>query len=515
MDDFLQAHADTTEGTLTMFDRIIFRGYLSNLFPDGAFARFLNAHGVLLKDFSGFVQQTSAELKAHVEQLAAAAGRPYEYLESATTKASGESKEDLARAIAARDHITEGLICVFAVVEPCQSFIVQGNRAAQKLVVVRKRRKCLHFYLYFLDTEFGFMHVRLQSWFPFDLQVYLNGREWLARRLTAQGLTFERYDNAFLHLQDPAAAQTLCDDFAHREWARVLDAFARKVNPKLVLVEQAGFGGYYWTIYQAEIATDVMFKDRATLLQVWPDLRQAALVAFSAEDVLRFLGRKLHGNFKGEVHSDLRQRPEGWRIKHWMKGNAIKMYDKLSVLRIETTINNAREFKVLKSTDNTRRWVTMGKGVANFWRYYQVGRQANQRYLDALAHVQLKGEAVAELDGLCRRRTKDSKHYARFNPVSQEDCELFAAVLAGEHLLNGFRNHDLCARLYHTVANSVEEAKRRCARVSRLIAKLRGHSLIAKVKDSRLYRVTERGVRLMSAALAFRLEGFPQAAHAA
>ena len=514
MDDFQQAHVDATEGTLTMFDRIIFRGYLSNLFPDGAFARFLGANGVLLKDFRGFVQQTSAELKVHVEQMAADAGRPYEYLESATTKASGTSKEDLARAIAARDHVTEGLICVFAVVEPCQSLIVQGNRAAQKLVVTRKRRKCLHFYLYFLDAELGFMHVRLQSWFPFDLQVYINGREWLAQRLSAQGLTFERDDNTFLHLADPAVAQALCDEFAHREWARVLDAFARKVNPKLTLVESSGFGGYYWTIYQAEIASDVMFKDRASLLRVWPDLRQAALTAFSAADVLRFLGRKLHGNFKGEVKSDLKQRPEGWRIKHGMKGNTIKMYDKFSVLRIETTINNAREFKVLKSTDDTRRWVPMAKGVANFWRYYQVGQQANQRYLDALAHVSLKGEAVTELDGLCRRRTKDGKHYAKFNPVSAEDGDLFAAVLAGEHTLNGFRNHDLVARLYQTAASSLAEAKRRCARVSRLIAKLRGHGLVAKVKDARLYRVTERGMRLMSAALAFRVVGFPQAAHA-
>ena len=204
----------------------------------------------------------------------------------------------------------------------------------------------------------------------------------MAQRLRATGLTGERYDNTFLHLQDPAAVQTLCDDFAHREGARVLAAFVRKVNPKLALVEQAGFGGYYWTIYQAESATDVMFKERASLLAVWP-----ALVAFAAEDILRFRGRKLHGNFKGEVHSDRKQRPEGWRIKHWLQGNAIKMYAKLSVLRIGTTINKAREFKVVKTTEDTRRWVPLGKGVANFWRYYQVGQQANQRYLGALAHV--------------------------------------------------------------------------------------------------------------------------------
>jgi hypothetical protein len=141
MDEFLKVHEATIEGTLTMFDRVIFRGYISNLYPDGAFARFLARNGVLLKDFSGFVQQASADLKAHVQQLAEAAGRPYEYLAAASTKASGQSKEDRARLIAERDHLTEGLICVFAVLEPCQSFVVQGDRASGKLVVRRKPRK--------------------------------------------------------------------------------------------------------------------------------------------------------------------------------------------------------------------------------------------------------------------------------------------------------------------------------------------------------------------------------------
>ena len=83
--------------------------------------------------------------------------------------------------------------------------------------------------------------------------------------------------------------------------------------------------------------------------------------------------------------------------------------------------------------------------------------------------------------------------------------------MSGEHIINGFRNHDLCARLYDSAAISATEARRRCARVSRLIAKLRGHGLVAKVKDSRLYRVTLRGYRLMSAALGFRSVTFSQA----
>jgi hypothetical protein len=515
MDTFLSIHQDVITGTLTMFDRIIFKGHLTGLFPDGAFSRFLWSQGVLLKNFKPYVAAKTQSLKEHAQQVAREASRPFIYLQSATTKKSGQSKEDLARSIAEEDQITEGLICVFSVLEPCTSFVVRGNRETHKLEAVRKRRKCLHFYLYLIDPEFGFMHVRLQSWFPFEIQVYINGHEWLAQEMDRQGIAYERYDNCFIAIDDVQAAQELCEHFAHRRWPRVLDAFARWVNPMLSNIKQASFGGYYWVADQCEVATDVMFRDRVSLMTLMPDLFEHTTLNFSAEDVMRFLGRKLHGNFQGDVTTDLKKRPEGRRVKHRMKRNSIKMYDKLSVLRIETTLNNPREFKVPKVVQTPEghkwRWKPMGKGVANFWRFWQVASQSNRRYLEALAQVQRKGEAVQVLDDLCQSRIKDGKRYARFNPVTEQDCALFAAAMAGEHIINGFRNRDLRTHLYNHPASTSQEAKRRCARVSRLIAKLRGHGLVAKVKDARLYRVTPRGHRVMSAALSFRRTDFPQA----
>ena len=247
-----------------MFDRIIFKGHLTGLFPQGAFARFLWRQGVLLKEFKPYVEATTQEMKARAQDIASEAGRPYLYLEPATTKASGQSKEDLARSIAERDGVSEGLVCVFSVLEPCTSLGVQGNRQSQKLEVVRRRRKCLHFYFYILDPEFGFMHVRVQSWFPFEVQVYINGHEWLAQEMERQGIGYERYDNCFLRIDNVAVAQALCERFAHRCWPRVLNAFARRVNPLLTTIQHSGFGGDYWVIDQCEVATNVMFRDRAS-----------------------------------------------------------------------------------------------------------------------------------------------------------------------------------------------------------------------------------------------------------
>jgi hypothetical protein len=516
METFLSIHQGEIVGTLSMFDRMIFKGHLTGFFPKGAFGVFLSRQGVLLKDFGKYAQQSTQTLKTHIEGIGQEAGCPLQYLSSAPTHAKGQTKEDLARSMAKRDGVTEGLVCIISVLETCMSFDVQGNRKTCKLEVVRRARKCLHYYLYYLDREFGLMHIRLQSWFPFELQVYVNGREWLARQLDQRGIAYERYDNKLTQIADLETAQALCERFVQRKWLRVLQAFARRVNPLLATIRKAGLGDYYWTLHQAEYATDVFFRDRATLEAWLPALMELSMTAFSAEDVLRFLGRKLHGNFQGQVTTDSKKRPEGRRVKHRLKGNSLKWYDAANLLRIETTINQPREFRILRLVETPqgrkRRWLPMGKGVANLWRYAQVGRQANYRYLNALAYAQPTGKAIAELEDLCHPKIQQNKRYARFNPVTQADCTLFSAVLSGEHNLIGFRNKNLQAHLYPKPAKTPVEQQQRSAHVTRLVAKLRGHGLISKVKNSRLYRPTPRGTRLMSAAIHCRNQTFPACA---
>lgn len=229
------------------------------LYPTGAFARFLYRQGVWLKDFKSYVEGVSQQIKRHAEQLATQAGRPFQYLEGNMTAKNGQSKEALAQKIAIEDQLKAGLICVFSTLEPCSTFTVRGNRQTQKLEVVRRRSKCLHFYFYYLDAELGFMHIRLQSWFPFQIQVYVNGRECLARHLDQYNIAYERYDNCFTRIDDLATAQSFCEQFAHFEWPPVLNALVERVNPLLKTIQETGFGGYYWVANKAEIATDILF----------------------------------------------------------------------------------------------------------------------------------------------------------------------------------------------------------------------------------------------------------------
>src|SRR5690348_8222740 len=145
------------------------------------------------------------------------------------------------------------------------------------------------------------------------------------------------------------------------------------VNPLLPDLQAAGFGAYWWVIDQSEYATDLLFQDRGVLETVREDLVAAAMTGFGATDVLRFLDRKPHPALAGEVTIDRKTRPEGCRVKFRLKANAIKFYDHQNVLRIETTINNPREFKVLRAIEQNGGqhppWPPIGKAGGHVRRH--------------------------------------------------------------------------------------------------------------------------------------------------
>ena len=101
--------------------------------------------------------------------------------------------------------MAKGLVCVFTAVEPCGPFQIAHGKG--RLRIEAARRKCLFLYFYYLDPKLGLIHVRIQTWFPFTIQVYLNGHEWLARKMDKCGLAYRAVDNAFGWLEDPGRAQ--------------------------------------------------------------------------------------------------------------------------------------------------------------------------------------------------------------------------------------------------------------------------------------------------------------------
>ena len=296
MDKFIARYRSLITGVLSGFDRLVFRGTLLPLMRQGGMFFFLERAGVRLLDFKDFVTRTSDRVREAAYAEAARLGRPVHYLES-----SQWDKEKIAKRVLAERPIDRGLICVLTAVEPCMSFEYHRSADHKERGLRPRPKKCLHLYKYFVHPQFGFMSARLQTWFPFNVQICLNGREWLARQLKRRRSDFKRADNCFTWLGNVELAQRLMDEQLQTDWPAVLDAVARQLNPLHAEIFQAQPMQYYWSGYQIEWATDVMFKDPRALAGIYPALVRHAMEHFKSPDVMRFLGGKVHGNFTGEI----------------------------------------------------------------------------------------------------------------------------------------------------------------------------------------------------------------------
>jgi hypothetical protein len=506
MDRFLSRFRSKISGVLSGFDRLVFRGTLLPLVREGGMYAFLCRAGVRLLDFRDFVLRSSEKVKAAALADAERDGRPIRYLESSQVK-----KDVLAERLLAEHPVQQGLVCAFKTVEPCMSFEYHRSQDPNERGLRLRPKKCLHLYKYFIHPAFGLMGARLQTWFPFNVQVWLNGREWLAVQMKRKGISFERHDNCFTRIDGIEIAQRLMDAQLETDWTRALTRIARNLNPLHAEIFKPWPQDYYWSVYQAEWATDVIFNDPRALAEVYPVLVKHATFHFSSEDVMRFLGRKAHGSFEGEVVTSLKRRPEGVRVKHWVAGNSIKMYDKAwHVLRVETTTANTKSLpKVYRprhdDPDGKMDWRPMRKGIADLHRRAQVSQRANERYLEALSAADDSTPLSKIFDEVSRPVIHRGRRSRALRVGDENDVALLKAIARGEFNVNGFRNRDLQRLLQPVSRDTSPEARRKLsARIGRQIRLLRAHGLVAKVQKSHYYRVTPKGHLLCAALFAAR-----------
>ncbi|MBL0312157.1 MAG: hypothetical protein IPP78_05455 [Holophagaceae bacterium] len=497
MEEFIQKYEGKVIGVLSGWDRVRFMGTLRMLSCVNGMLVYLSKAGVLLKDFGGLVEGKSDEMKEAIQTRAKELGRPVVYLNS-----SRICKEQVALEIAQQDGIKEGLVCVLSVVEPCISYLIGRDRERKRLVLKSGLRKCLHLYGYVIDEVFGWMSIRIQTWFPFTVQVCVNGREWLARRMDKAGIEYERRDNCFAWISDVASAQALMEKMNELNWPEALERAVKGLNPLYGRMIPEWPLPTYWSAQETEWATDVMFRSTRELASIYPALVRGAIHTYSSQDVMRFLGKKLVGRFQGELNSSYRQRPEGIRVKHRVKANSIKVYDKQgSVLRVETTINDPHEFKVYRTKEGDhggeKRWLVLRRGVADLKRRAVVSQAANERYLNALAALDTDQPLGELLRPECRAVRFHKQKFRGLRPWGDGDQELLKAINRGEFALEGFRNKDLVA---HLKLGGLD-AKKASSRVSRLFRILRAHGIIRKVQGCHRYVATPKGRKIAAAVL--------------
>lgn len=500
-EEFVAKFGEHVKFALCGWDRLILRGTLRSLFSPRRARAYLSTAGVLLKDFRDWAKALTERVRDTAIGAAKTGGRPYQYLYSPET-----DKLALAREIMARDQVKRGLVAVFSAVEPCTAVTVRGDRESGRLVPAVQRRKCLHLYHYLLHPTFGLCHVRVQTWLPFTVEVWINGREWLARQMDAAKLAYVKRENFFSELAKPAAAQALFEDQHRAAWPKLLGQLLDAAHPLHPEITAPLWGqSYYWSLAQSEYATDLVFKEREKLAQIYPQFLRHALTSFGSTDIMRFLGHvvpattgRVNGRFNGEVITSHQVRPEGVRIKHLVGQNGIKAYDKHSAgLRIETTLNAPEVFKTWRRPTGKKRgqkrWRRLRRSIADAKARAEVSRMSNARYLQALAATaagQPLGETAAPLTKPVRRH---HQRYRALNPFAAKDAAVLALINRGEFVVEGMRNADVQSALFDGPARTKKQRRRRSAAAGRYLRLLRAHGLIRKVPGRHRYLVTARG----------------------
>ncbi len=460
---FLVKFASLISWVLSCFDRVIFKGHLP-ISRATEFERFVDytlkiRRADFLKDRG---PEWSERLVEHSKRFAQKYGRPWEYHAGDIDK-DAWAKEQLVllagSARAGRRLVRDGSL------SERSSWLRQGSArlrvaegAAARLVLLLHRpgpgpdaRP---------PADLGAVHLSGVCQWP-----RLRGAATEARKASPSSRSITPSCSWAIPRQ-PSAAPTVSPSCPGRKsWNGTPGKSIRCCTQELKGLS------HYWVIDQAEYATDLCFASKHALAGLFVRLLEFALLTFSPKKIFCYLGRKWHERFDGEVQTHYKSvREPGACIKHFMKRNWLKMYDKLGLLlRVETVINQPGEFKVLRECqhrDGTTSlgWFPMCKGVGNMHHYQSHALACNQRYLEALAAVDDPTPGYDDLKKLTEPQRHQGRSYAGFNPAREDEARLFAAVLAGDHIAQGFRNKDIRAALYDRVRRPSATAAPQCRR---------------------------------------------------
>ncbi len=493
MDELLsERYSNELDGVLSCYDRIVITGSLYPICYAQGMTSYLYRHGIRVFDYAKFAEPLRERLRENAETLAQANGIKIEFMRKKDFR-----KETRIQQILKECGQQPGLVHIIGAMEACSSYLPWHDKVTGKTYLKSGSSKCMTYYFYFMDEQLGLCYLRVPTWCPFRLQFYFNGHNWLANQLKQQGIACKMLDNAFVHIDDYARANQLANEFDVESLHQRLDEFAQQYCPVVTELNLT----YYWSMMQTEYATDLVFKSREPLQAFYPLLLETLTHAVKPADIATFLGRKLNGNYQGEMGNRFNKRWIGTRIKHQMGPVSIKMYDKFNlILRIETTVNNVAFFKQYRQVQHrdgstTMRWAPMKKTIHSLPALREVLSASNQRYLKFISSIATPQVGVEQLHRLAETKTEDQHRHKGFNLFSEEDTFLFRTLLQGEFCISGFTNKQLRTQYL---------SNKSASQVTRLLKRLRVHGVIKKVGKRYKYYLTDFGRQTAAMALKLR-----------
>ena len=504
MDTLLSKFGAKVNSVITGFDRIVFKGMVRPIMHAAGMESFLLARRVLNKDFKEYAIAQSQKIVQSADELSNEHfGHNAIYVSSTT-----ERKEKLAHDRQKELGIKEGLIGIWSFLESCNTFKSTYNPSQTYPSLSFERSKCKHMYFYFDDPVYGFMSVRLQTWAPYEIQVSLNGREWLRRSLDRADCSYLANGNKFLHIDDYELAQRFLDEQAASRFEDVLNGFLPSVFPKMPEVLGPGLS-YYWTYWQTEVAADYIFKSNDALSGLMDDFLIHAMISGNGGRILKYFGSPVNksGQPWGDVDPEISSRGKSWydgvRVRHWCHTNSVKFYNEHNVLRFEMTMNDPTRFKIHRHAENQdkseqKRFLPMRKGTSDTAARIEISKNVISRFVEHMSAVEEKERLSKVVASVTSPITNQGKRYRALD-IFGKDRELLYAISDPAFDVWAITNKALQKTLKGTAWAKGMTGGRLSARISRHLRLLREQGIIKKLPNQRKYTLTDKGRKLTAA----------------
>src|SRR5277367_3063787 len=399
------------------------------------------------------------------------------------TFAKGQRKEDVALEYRAKFQGTEGILFVGKAQEKTPVFRTEKRtnpHTGQKYPwIVKSATPVNQFYFYGIDEDFGPFFLKFCTYFPYTAKLCINGHEYVKRQLAKEGIAFEALDNGILSCANPKRLQQLCDSLSGAKIDALLRKWlARLPHPFTAQDRKAGYR-YDLSILQAEFALTQVLDRPRTGRVFFEEVIRENLDLGRPDQVQLIFGRRVTRQTPGRFRTRVLTEGVTPSLHIDYKRCRIKQYHKEGrALRTETTINDARDFR-------------LGKRLCNLPALRQVGFQANRRLLEVQQISQdcaIGEEAFRQLNEPVVVNDQRASALRFADDIVQA---LLSALLVFRLLPRGFTNRELRDHWAPLLGQAPQSIKP--GQMTYHLRRLRLHGLIERVPKSHRYRVTDSG----------------------
>jgi hypothetical protein len=340
VNDVLDGHADLD---LECLDRLYLHGYLGQLQVGGQVIQFLNHRGYPVPS-PACLQQIGDAFRRRVASFAEANHIPVVPLRAADRNIEVMQPYLDAAACAGRSQVA----AIGVAQEPQRVFIARKRDTdpgkCPQFSFDKKDRRVTVYYFYLWDAGFGPAFIKVCTYCPWPMKIWVNGHEWAKQQARKLGLPFTELSNGFASCEDPALLQRICDVLQ----PGTIEVFFRRWLSRLPLplgpADQRG--GYWWecSMAQVEVSRTIVFTQPRYARGFFDALVTDNLDLGRPDTIEIIFGRQVRngkqratgGVFKTKVIT----RDVDVTINAFYKHSRIKQYLKDGrALRIETVIN--------------------------------------------------------------------------------------------------------------------------------------------------------------------------------